>query len=82
MSDLPPPPTPPPPQLPQVNVAGPIQNFIYGSHVVGDQSTAGNQSSVYGTFMAAHGVWYWLLHFVVAFLAAALLEYLLSVLHL
>jgi hypothetical protein len=70
----PPPPGQPPPGQPQVNVAGPIQNFIYGSHVVGDQTSTALQSSVYGKVMAAHGVGYWLLHFIVAFGAAALLE--------
>ena len=74
-SQLTPPPTPE--NQPHLNVLGPIQNLFYGSHVVGDQTSTEVRSSVYGKAMAAHGIGYWLLHLLVAFAAAALLELLL-----
>jgi hypothetical protein len=76
MSDAPQLPPRPHEGQPQVNVAGPIQNFIYGSHVVGDQTSTAVQSSFYGKHMAAHGTVYWILHIVVAVLAAAVWGYL------
>ena len=56
------------------HVEGPIQNLIYGSHIVGDQTAAGSQS-VYQKRMAKHGAAYWVLHVIVAVAAAALWEY-------
>jgi hypothetical protein len=68
------PPLPPHPENPpHLHVAGPIQNFIYGSNVVGDQNAAVAQS-FYQRHMAEHGAWYWSIHLLVALLAAAIWE--------
>lgn len=70
------PPLPPHPenQPPPIHVAGHIQNFIYGSNVVGDQNAAAVTQSFYQKHMSAHGPWYWSIHLLVALLAAAIWE--------
>jgi len=56
---------------PNIHVDGSGHTLIFGS--VGKQSTSVAQT-FYGKYLASHGALYWLIHLLVALLAAALWE--------
>jgi len=66
-----------PPTVPPVHIEGTGHNITFGQNLVrGDQTTASSSfvQNFYSKHLASHGLKYWLVHLLIAFLAIVIWE--------